>query len=55
VVLTLVKPLLGQGYCVHMDNFYSNQTLFDKPVESKTAAIGTGYDGMSLMIINDIL
>ena len=40
-VMTLLQPLLGQGYCVIMDNFYNSPQLFDLLVQHQTDAYGT--------------
>ena len=40
-VLSLVHPLLDQGYCVHMDNFFSSPELFHKLCNKFTDAVGT--------------
>ncbi|XP_064641303.1 piggyBac transposable element-derived protein 4-like [Lineus longissimus] len=41
VVLTLAHNLLGKGYTVNMDNFFSAPQLYDKLCESNTDAVGT--------------
>ncbi|KAG8237902.1 hypothetical protein J437_LFUL017698 [Ladona fulva] len=41
VVLSLMKPLLGRGYCVVMDNYYSSPQLADILVANKTDTYGT--------------
>ena len=41
VVLTLVKPLYGKGYCFNMDNFFSSPKLYDILCENNTDAVGT--------------
>ena len=41
VVLTLVKPLYGKGYCINMDNFFSSPKLYDILCENNTDAVGT--------------
>ena len=35
IVLTLMKELLGKGYCVYMDNFYSSLALFRQLVQQQ--------------------
>lgn len=40
-VLTLLEPLLNQGYCVTMDNFYTSPELFEVLIQNKTDAYGT--------------
>ena len=40
-VLSLVDALLGKGYCVTMDNFYTSPELFDLLIQQKTDAYGT--------------
>ncbi len=41
VVMKLVSPLLGKGYTVYTDNFYSSPQLFQDLLDSKTKASGT--------------
>ena len=40
-ILTLAHELLGKGYCISMDNFFSSTQLFDKLCENSTDAVGT--------------
>ncbi|XP_068129769.1 piggyBac transposable element-derived protein 4-like [Hyperolius riggenbachi] len=40
-VLTLIEPLLDQGYCLTTDNFYSSPELFEHLIQHKTDAYGT--------------
>ena len=40
-VLSLIDGLLGKGYCVTMDNFYTSPELFDILIQNKTDAYGT--------------
>ena len=40
-VLTLIEPLLDQGYCVTTDNFYTSPELFEFLLQHKTDAYGT--------------
>jgi len=41
IVLTLMKDLLGKGYCLFTDNWYSSPLLFRKLHEKQTDAVGT--------------
>ncbi len=41
VVMSLMSPLLGKGYAVYTDNFYSSPQLFQDLSDSKTSASGT--------------
>jgi len=41
IVITLLQDLLGKGYTVYMDNFYTSPTLFRQLVENDTDAVGT--------------
>lgn len=41
VVMTLLKPLLNQGYCVTIDNYYTSPELADLLVINKTHCHGT--------------
>jgi len=40
-VLSLVDALLGKGYCVTVDNFYTSPELLDILIRNKTDAYGT--------------
>ncbi|XP_044151406.1 piggyBac transposable element-derived protein 4-like [Bufo gargarizans] len=40
-VLTLLEPLLNQGYCVTTDNFYTSPELYEVLLQNKTDAYGT--------------
>ncbi|CAI9590647.1 unnamed protein product [Staurois parvus] len=40
-VLTLLEPLLNQGYCVTTDNFYTSPELYEVLIKNKTDAYGT--------------
>ncbi|XP_068122086.1 piggyBac transposable element-derived protein 4-like [Hyperolius riggenbachi] len=40
-VLTLMEPLLDQGYCVTTDNFYTSPELCELLVQNKTDCYGT--------------
>lgn len=40
-VLTLIKPLLNQGYCVTTNNFYTSPELNEFLLKNKTDAYGT--------------
>ncbi|XP_044147115.1 piggyBac transposable element-derived protein 4-like [Bufo gargarizans] len=40
-VLTLLEPLLNQGYCVTTDNFYTSPELYEVLLQNKTNAYGT--------------
>ncbi|XP_054717507.1 piggyBac transposable element-derived protein 4-like [Uloborus diversus] len=42
-VLTLIKPLLNQGYCLITDNFYTSPELFEELINHKTDAYGTEH------------
>jgi hypothetical protein len=41
VVLSLVHPLLGKGYTVNMDNFFSSPALYDLLCRHQTDAVET--------------
>lgn len=41
IVLELSHVLLNKGYCIYIDNFYTNVDLMDKLTENKTDCIGT--------------
>nr|XP_005559135.2 piggyBac transposable element-derived protein 4 [Macaca fascicularis] len=41
IVLTLVNDLLGQGYCVFLDNFNISPMLFRELHQNRTDAVGT--------------
>lgn len=41
VVLSLIEPLLGKGYCVTTDNFYTSVDLTKLLVERNTDIYGT--------------
>jgi hypothetical protein len=41
VVLQLMVPLLKQGYCVIMENWFSSPDLFHKLCSKQTDAMGT--------------
>jgi len=45
IVLTLVEHLLGLGYLLFMDNFYSSPALFVQLFSRQTDAIGTARSG----------
>jgi len=45
IVLTLVEHLLGLGYLLFMDNFYSSPALFFQLFSRQTDAIGTVRSG----------
>ncbi|CAH2328276.1 Hypothetical predicted protein [Pelobates cultripes] len=40
-VLSLIEPLLNQGYCVTTDNFYPSTELYEFLLQNKTDAYGT--------------
>jgi len=40
-VLSLADKLLGKGYCITMDNFYTSPDLLDILIKNKTDAYGT--------------
>uniref|UniRef100_A0A8C5W7D9 PiggyBac transposable element-derived protein 4 n=1 Tax=Leptobrachium leishanense TaxID=445787 RepID=A0A8C5W7D9_9ANUR len=40
-VLSLIEPLLNQGYCVTTDNFYTSPELYEFLLQNKTDAYGT--------------
>lgn len=41
VVMSLMKPLLGKGYCVTLDNYYNSPQLADMLLRNKTDVYGT--------------
>ena len=41
IVFTLMDPLLGQGFCLYTDNFYTSPTLADALVDNETDTVGT--------------
>ena len=41
LVLSLIEPLLNQGYCVTTDNFYTSPELYEFLLLNETAAYGT--------------
>ncbi|GLV54168.1 uncharacterized protein CBL_21012, partial [Carabus blaptoides fortunei] len=41
IVMTLMKPLLGKGYCLTTDNFYTSPGLADFLIQHKTDTYGT--------------
>lgn len=41
IVLTLLKPYLGKGHSVFLDNWYSSPKLYDELHKQKTGACGT--------------
>ncbi|KAG0432283.1 hypothetical protein HPB47_020973 [Ixodes persulcatus] len=41
VVLKLLEPLLGKGYCVTIDNFYTSPELVDALIKNCTDVYGT--------------
>ena len=41
IVMTLVDELLGKGYCVYVDNYYTLPMLFRELHKQQTDAIGT--------------
>ena len=41
VVMSLMKPLLGKGYCVTVDNYYNSPQLADILIKNKTDIYGT--------------
>lgn len=41
IVLSLLKPLLGKGYCVTVDNYYNSPQLADTLVRNQTDIYGT--------------
>lgn len=41
VVLELMAPILNQGYCVTMDNWFSSPDLYEKLCKTQTDAMGT--------------
>ncbi|CAI9556655.1 unnamed protein product [Staurois parvus] len=40
-VLSLIEPLLNQGYCVILDNYYTSPELYEVLLQHKTDAYGT--------------
>jgi hypothetical protein len=41
IVMTLINDLLGKGYTVYLDNWYSSPSLFRELVSNRTNAVGT--------------
>ena len=41
IVMTLLHDLLGKGYTVYMDNYYTSPTLFRELIANNTDAVGT--------------
>lgn len=41
IVMTLMKPYLGKGHNLYVDNWYTSPTLFDELHKYKTGACGT--------------
>ena len=41
VVMELMKPILGRGHCLGVDNFYTDASLFELLLEHKTDCVGT--------------
>lgn len=41
VVTSLMGPLLDEGYCVTVDNYYNSPELVDKLIARKTDVYGT--------------
>ncbi|KAJ8942909.1 hypothetical protein NQ314_009884 [Rhamnusium bicolor] len=41
VVLELSDPLLGKGYCLFLDNYYTSPNLVEKLVGKRTDCVGT--------------
>lgn len=41
VVMKLIEPLLGKGYCVTIENFYTSPELVDLLIQHRTAVYGT--------------
>jgi hypothetical protein len=41
IVMTLMQTLLGKGYTLFVDNWYSSPALFEELVSNKTNAVGT--------------
>lgn len=41
IVLTLAKDLLGKGYTIFMDNWYSSPALYRELLKNQTNAVGT--------------
>ncbi|CAI9533890.1 unnamed protein product [Staurois parvus] len=40
-VLSLIEPLLNQGYCITTDNFYTSPELYEVLLQNRTDAYGT--------------
>ncbi|XP_068122252.1 piggyBac transposable element-derived protein 4-like [Hyperolius riggenbachi] len=40
-VLSLISPLLGQGYCLTTDNYYTSPELYEHLIRHKTDSYGT--------------
>lgn len=45
LVMRLMGPLLGQGYCVYVDKFYTSGPLFEELFQNATLAVGTVWSG----------
>ena len=41
IVMTLLEPLLGKGYCLTTDNFYTSPQLAELLLSHKTDCYGT--------------
>ena len=41
IVFTLMDPLLGKGYCLYTDNYYTSPALADALAEHETDTVGT--------------